>query len=334
MDTAGIDVPSSRAIAKQLLALSREPDNQPFIVQEQGCLAGLVQYTQHDDIEVVLIATRAIQFLASHPQNKGPMRDFPDLVESLTAALPRAAEHAKVKDFVRGALEHLGIALRPDNDDLEEGGVGSASLGDDEEEESKDGDGAGRGFRAGGSGGGAKKRGLRALGDFRTITLQVENVGNPNRREVIESLVIQMDGVISVTVNPDRDHVLIGTREPSEEMERSLVAELATEGFHSKLVVPVAKRGAAGAQDQDRHAGDDGPDYPEYLEEDEYDDDDEGGEHAANAAKITRQGFSSLEARLEEQRREEEARKLEKSSRLIGKMNSLLSNASSWLMGY
>ena len=66
------DVPNSRAIAKQLLTLSQDPDNQPFIVQEQGCLAGLVQYSAHVDTDVVLMATRALQFLSSHPQNKSP----------------------------------------------------------------------------------------------------------------------------------------------------------------------------------------------------------------------------------------------------------------------
>jgi len=83
MDTSGIDVPSSRAIAKQLLTLAQDADNQPFIVQEKGCLAGLIQYTLHDDVDVVLMSLRALEFLASHPSNKETMRDFPDLVSNV-----------------------------------------------------------------------------------------------------------------------------------------------------------------------------------------------------------------------------------------------------------
>ena len=69
-------------------------------------------------------------------------------------------------------------------------------------------------------------------------------------------------------------------------------------------------------------------DMPEYANESDYEEDDVSD----NA--VSRWGVSSLEARLERQRENEERRKAEKSERLIGKVGNALSSASSWLMGW
>mmetsp|Transcript_11296 Transcript_11296/g.20881 ORF Transcript_11296/g.20881 Transcript_11296/m.20881 type:complete len:312 (-) Transcript_11296:188-1123(-) len=311
MDTAGIEVPNSRAIAKQLLALAKDPDNQPFIVQEQGCLAGLVQYTQHDDIDVVLIATRALQFLSSHPENKEPMSEFPELISSLTLTLPRSAEHPKVLEFCKNVFQNLGVCV-----DLSKYEV--VTRHDIEIEESK----GSCDTMYTKSAFGVKPR---ECGEFRTVSLFVEDVSVPNVRYLVETLIISVEGVISVTVNPERSHVLIGTRELGDSLTKTLIAKLSAEGLVVKLVIPGPNK-----REGPEYENLDSQDYPEYLEEEDYDYDDE----CQDTERVTRQGFSSLEARLEQQRLEEESRKLEKCTRLIGKMNNMLSNASSWLMGY
>mmetsp|Transcript_12688 Transcript_12688/g.20514 ORF Transcript_12688/g.20514 Transcript_12688/m.20514 type:complete len:298 (-) Transcript_12688:974-1867(-) len=297
MDTTGIDVPNSRAIAKQLLTLSQDPDNQPFIVQEQGCLAGLVQYTQHQDIDVVLMATRALQFLSSHPQNKSVMRDFPGLVGNLTTALSRSNEHPKIDDFVRGSLRNLSVEI-PNEEDTE-------NLGDS--------------YNLSSDPAHTKKKN-KTLGSYRTITLSVFGVSEYETRQLVEKSCIRVTGVISVTINPEKDYVLVGTREIGDDIVRALTRAIAENAEKTaKVVVNAAPEGS--------YDGD--SDCPEYLEEEDYDEDEDDG-----GTRITRQGFSSLEGRLEQQRKDEEARKLEKSSRLLGKVSNALSNASSWLLGY
>jgi len=151
---------------------------------------------------------------------------------------------------------------------------------------------------------------------FRTIVFSVENSDDYKNRETIEKLMIRCPGVISVTVNQHKQQVVVGTRQAGDEIIKSLSCKLDAGGFACKLVI---KTGQEELVDDD---------YPDYIEESDYEDDE------THTHGIMRQGFGNLESRLEQQRIEEEERKQEKSSRLIGKMSNVLSNASSWLMGY
>lgn len=329
-----MDVPNSRAIAKQLLTLAKDPDNQPFIVQEQGCLAGLVQYTQHDDIEVVLIATRAIQFLSSHPDNKNKMSEFPSLVKNLFSTLPRAKEHIKVKEFVYETLDNLSVAYnKEDFKDLQEEDIQNENNENvalnanidptlhHNKIQLKDKENVQKSAR--------KQKSTRLQGDFRTLTFFVPGVHDRSLRQRLETLVIQVEGVISITINIDKEHLLIGTRDKSDDIINDIIADLSSEGCSVKLVVSKKNGKSKGEENYDEDYDDlNGGDSLDYLEESDFDTDDEE-EHT-----IARHGYSSLEARLEQQRKEEEERKAEKATRIVGKVSGILSNASSWLMGY
>jgi FtsH-binding integral membrane protein len=99
MDTSGMDVPNSRAIAAQLLVLSQDPENQQYIVQEQGCMAGLVGYLDHPEHEVALMATRALQFLSSNARNKRPMAVFPGLVSELVSFVASLVRRSSIRQY-------------------------------------------------------------------------------------------------------------------------------------------------------------------------------------------------------------------------------------------
>ena len=101
MDSVNIDVPNSRALVKQILILAQEAENQPFIAQgkpvrnnfveemvtlssaEDGCLSGLCNYLNHEDTDVVLMAARSMQFLASHPSARTHLIRFPNLLATV-----------------------------------------------------------------------------------------------------------------------------------------------------------------------------------------------------------------------------------------------------------
>ena len=84
------DIQQSEIIQARKFKLEWDnPDNQTFIVQEAGCMAGLVSYLEHEDIDVVLMSARTLQFLASHPNNKKAMRDFQSLVPTLVKIYTR-----------------------------------------------------------------------------------------------------------------------------------------------------------------------------------------------------------------------------------------------------
>src|SRR4051794_7392699 len=96
---SNLDAPNSKAIVAQLLRLSQEPENQPIVAQEKGCLAGLVDYLRHLDTEVVLMAARTLEFLSSHPQNKKIMKELPGLLDTLneTYASSSGADNISVR---------------------------------------------------------------------------------------------------------------------------------------------------------------------------------------------------------------------------------------------
>lgn len=323
MNTQGFDVPSSRAIAEQLLTLSKDPENQPFIVEEQGCLAGLVQYTQHDDVEVVLISTRALQLLSSHPSNAETMRKFPSLVENLLSSLSRSKEDDRLRQFVFETLDNLSISYKRDEYDNE-------LLDEENSHRFANGcDGRNDHFSSKDS---ADRKPKRPQGSFRTITFSAPGLRDRAVRQKLEMMVIQIEGVISVSANTEKEQLLIGTRDEGNDIIKDIVENLSTEDCSVRVVVPRRSAKHSDSVDEpssDREEGN-GLDFecPDYLEESDYDTDEE--EYNA----VARHGYSSLEARLEKQRKEEEERRAAKSSRLVSKVSSMLSGASSWLMGY
>ena len=115
--TASLDIPNSKSIARQLLELSQDPQSQPYICAENGCVLGLVSYLSLNDVEVVMMSARTLQFLSSHPQNKKILRDFPGLVDALMGIYARKNVNAKTREFTIGTLENLGVALNDQNDD-------------------------------------------------------------------------------------------------------------------------------------------------------------------------------------------------------------------------
>ena len=74
---------STRTIVQRLLQLASDPDNQTFIVQEQGCLAGLTSYLDDSDTEVVRMAIEAISLLSSNRSNRKNLVGHPGLAEKV-----------------------------------------------------------------------------------------------------------------------------------------------------------------------------------------------------------------------------------------------------------
>ena len=83
-----------RQVVRQLLNLASDPDSQVLMAQQPGkclillCLKiefipGLVGYMSNEDIEVRLMAARAIEFLSTHPNNKDIIARSPGLVPKM-----------------------------------------------------------------------------------------------------------------------------------------------------------------------------------------------------------------------------------------------------------
>lgn len=50
-------------VVSQLLQLSKDPENRPFIVTNEGCLPGLVMFLEHENHEVVIAAVEVYSLL-------------------------------------------------------------------------------------------------------------------------------------------------------------------------------------------------------------------------------------------------------------------------------
>jgi len=291
MDTTRLDVPNTRAITKQLLELSQETANQPFIVQEPGCLQGLVTYSQHSDHDVVVMAVRTMQFLSSHPQNKKPMREFPGLVDKLTSVSLTCTDN-RAKDFSAQALINLGVLIR------------NKDWWADESEE--------------------KKENVEANRSFHTIVMQVDGLNEAGTCAIAQRVLVNVKGVISVAIDKARGHVLVGTRADSDDnLVDKLQEALAQAGLNGEPWPPASPAlnlsAASAAADDDDESG--------YLDEKEY-------EQMGNiGGALARWGHTSLEARLAEEKREEELRQA-KAERLLQKVGSALTSAGSWLLGW
>ena len=287
MDTSSLDVPNSRAITKQLLELSQDPANQPFIVQEAGCLQGLVTYSQHADQDVVVMSVRTLQFLSSHPQNKKAMREFPGLVDKLTQVSLTCPDN-RAKDFSAQALINLGVLVREKNWWNE----------DDERKENTT---------------------IDVNRPFHTIVMQIDGLGESGTCAVAQRVLVNVKGVISVAIDKARGHALVGTRDSDDALVEKLQEALNKAGLSGGPWPPASPALNLSATSEDDDSG--------YIDASEY-------EAAANSGgALSRWGHTSLEARLAEERREEELRQA-KAERLLAKVGTALTSAGAWLMGW
>lgn len=148
---------------------------------------------------------------------------------------------------------------------------------------------------------------------YHTITIQVDGIFDDFVRQNIEKVILNVQGVISVTLDRDRGRASIGTR---SDIEADVIEAVNNAGSKASVWPPKTVK-----NDED-----DG-----YLDENEYDE----KNYTSNGSTLLRWGTSSLASRLEEKRREEEERRREaKKERLIGKVSAALSSAGNWLLGF
>lgn len=285
MDTTSILNPDSYAISKQLLQLSKKPENRPFIAAEKGCLAGLISYVSHDDVDVVLMSTRTIQFLSSHPKNKKSMRENRELIAALTAVYSNEESHRRAVEFTGDALENLGVA------------ISYSALNDENNRATQ------------------AARCAKNTKPFHTICVQLSGV-DARMRRTLERALVEVDGVISVTVDEDKQRALVGTRR-GDEIHAELKKAIQLAGADSELDASTASSSTSVSDDDSG-----------YLDVKDYDEEEKGDRAVA------RWGVSTLEDRLDEQRKAEEMRLAERSERLISQVSGALSSAGSWLMGW
>lgn len=71
------------AVVKHLHSLAEKAENRATIVQDQGCLPGLVLFLDNKESDVVLLVLKTLQLLAEHAPNRKTMFNEVGMLESL-----------------------------------------------------------------------------------------------------------------------------------------------------------------------------------------------------------------------------------------------------------
>jgi hypothetical protein len=251
---------------------------------------------------VVLMSVRTLQFLSGHPQNKRAMKDFPGLVDKLTMVAHVSDAGGKAREFASLALGNLGVLTQQKDwwmDDKENASSGSTWAAD-----------------------AARNK------QYHTLTLQVDGLEDAGTCVIAQRVLVNVKGVISVSIDKSRGHALVGTRGGDAGLLDKLQEALARAGLAGAAwPLPSPVLNASGASAGPEAAAEEENDDSGYLDADAYD------PAVVEGGAIAKWGHSSLEARLAEQRREEELRAA-KTERLLNKVGSALTTAGSWLLGW
>jgi hypothetical protein len=299
-----------RVVIAKLLLLAQDPQNQTIVARDEGCMMGLVASVVHADPEIVIIASRTLQFLSGHPQNKKSMKDFPNLVENLLQTYSTTAND-KIKEFCFETLDNLGVSVTSagSNDELNES---NESCLDENYAPN-----------------GSKQ-------SYSKFNIFLDDLENDNTCVLAQRILINVPGVISVSLDKSRGAAAVGTREvDTDGLKKKLVDALQRAGITGRLKARTLIVNEVDEEDQssspmpepdtsvntsactDENSG--------YLEEADY--------YGEKESAMTRWGPSSLEARLEQERREEEMRAAQ-TGRILTKVSSALASVSNWLGGW
>ncbi|KAJ8275286.1 hypothetical protein COCON_G00099110 [Conger conger] len=99
------------SVVTQLRDLASEPQNREAIVQDQGCLPGLVLFLDHQDSQVLYSTLQTLRYLAESPLNIKTMKNELGMMVSLEHLMERSEVNS---DITALAQEVYGILSAPE----------------------------------------------------------------------------------------------------------------------------------------------------------------------------------------------------------------------------
>ncbi|XP_051517288.1 armadillo repeat-containing protein 1-like [Myxocyprinus asiaticus] len=95
------------SVVTQLRDLASEPQNREAIVQDQGCLPGLVLFLDHKDSKVLFATLQTLRYLAESPQNINTMKNELGMMVSLESLMKRSAMTTDITDLAKEVYDVL-----------------------------------------------------------------------------------------------------------------------------------------------------------------------------------------------------------------------------------
>ncbi|XP_064202471.1 armadillo repeat-containing protein 1-like [Anguilla rostrata] len=164
--------PDALAVVNQLRDLAADPLNRRAIVQDQGCLPGLILFLDHPNPQVVYSALLAVRYLAECRANREKMRGELGMMLSLQNVMQKTTTPGETKLLASEVYELLQAA-------------GSAA--DDQPE----------------GGASCRRKAQFFLGTTnkraKTVVLHIDGLDDSSRRSLCEEALLKIRGVISFT---------------------------------------------------------------------------------------------------------------------------------------
>nr|XP_046176852.1 armadillo repeat-containing protein 1-like [Oncorhynchus gorbuscha] len=113
--------PDALAVVNQLRDLAADPMNRRAIVQDQGCLPGLILFLDHPNPQVVYSALLAVRYLAECRQNREKMKAELGMMLSLQNVMQKTTTPGETKMLASEIYELLQASNGEDTDKPEEG---------------------------------------------------------------------------------------------------------------------------------------------------------------------------------------------------------------------
>ncbi|XP_026005138.1 armadillo repeat-containing protein 1-like [Astatotilapia calliptera] len=164
--------PDALAVVNQLRDLAADPMNRRAIVQDQGCLPGLILFLDHPNPQVVYSALLAIRYLAECRANREKLRAELGMMLSLQNVMQKSTTPGETKLLASEIYELLQASGIADSEPAEEP-VSSRRKAQ---------------FFLGSSNKRAK-----------TVVLHIDGLDDSSRRSMCEEALLKIKGVISFT---------------------------------------------------------------------------------------------------------------------------------------
>ncbi|KAK2822973.1 hypothetical protein Q5P01_023038 [Channa striata] len=164
--------PEALAVVNQLRDLAADPMNRRAIVQDQGCLPGLILFLDHPNPQVVYSALLAIRYLAECRANREKLKGELGMMLSLQNVVQKSTTPGETKLLASEIYELLQASSSADSEPVEE------AISNRRKAQ----------FFLGSSNKRAK-----------TVILHIDGLDDSSRRSLCEEALLKIRGVISFT---------------------------------------------------------------------------------------------------------------------------------------
>lgn len=236
--------PDALAVVNQLRDLAADPMNRRAIVQDQGCLPGLILFLDHPNPQVVYSALLAIRYLAECRANREKMKGELGMMLSLQNVVQKSTTPGETKLLASEIYELLQASGGAESEPAEEATVSGRRKAQ---------------FFLGSSNKRAK-----------TVVLHIDGLDDSGRRSLCEEALLKIRGVISFTFQMTVKRCIVRIRSDlkAEALASAIAstqvmtAQQVVKGENGdEVLIPFAEDGSVQVEQN--------VDLPDYLPEDE-----------------------------------------------------------------